>query len=205
MRQRTGGERRQYPARVDPAKVVPRGDAASCMPARGWHGRLTGAQAYGGRLQEDGRKGGRVMQLYGTGGGNEREAGRQQIGYTPARASSESVRVREYCHAQPQIRRIRGGGALGSGGCGVGCVQRCDGGGMSCWLRSILADTQVDSLRLPARERVVPARERVVRGSRKTQPKSPDQTHFGLIPRDRPAAPGLNSPTVGWVVFMAGS
>ncbi|KAJ6542481.1 hypothetical protein DFH09DRAFT_1089036 [Mycena vulgaris] len=50
MRKRTGGERGQYSARGDPANVVPRGDAASCMPAGGWHGRLlvTGAKAYGG-------------------------------------------------------------------------------------------------------------------------------------------------------------
>ncbi|KAJ6549413.1 hypothetical protein DFH09DRAFT_1086932 [Mycena vulgaris] len=64
MRKRTGGERRQYSARGDPANVVPRGDAASCMPAGGWHGRLlvTGAKAYGGfaRTTEILRSGARI-------------------------------------------------------------------------------------------------------------------------------------------------
>ncbi|KAJ6549376.1 hypothetical protein DFH09DRAFT_1086889 [Mycena vulgaris] len=64
MRKRTGGERRQYSARGDPANVVPRGDAASCMPAGGWHGRLlvTGAKAYGGcaRTTEIWRSGARI-------------------------------------------------------------------------------------------------------------------------------------------------
>ncbi|KAJ6605512.1 hypothetical protein DFH09DRAFT_1067784 [Mycena vulgaris] len=52
--------------------------------------------------------------------------------------------------------------------------ERCDGGGMSCWLRSILAQAEVDSLRLLARE----SHRGVVRGSRNAQPKSPDQTLF---------------------------
>ncbi|KAJ6549446.1 hypothetical protein DFH09DRAFT_1502347 [Mycena vulgaris] len=97
----------------------------------------------------------------------EREAEGMRERRDDNRADAQDV---EHLHSANTAHSREGRSAAA----GVACAQRRDGGGMSCWWLSILADAQMDSLRLPARE----SHRGVVRGSRKTQPKSPDQTFF---------------------------